>query len=143
MSIDLSELRVEVGLNKNESQAKLSQYSKSTEQKFVESILINVSGRLLMFQRDKNGPLFPAKNTDKFQSVMFCPPIIIASCVENIWTISNTICNNNYMKMSLWLSCGANGMKVWIPLTLKEDSVRFQSHRIMLSFPLNIYPLGI
>jgi hypothetical protein len=34
-------------------------------------------------------------------------------------------------------------MKVWLPLSHKEDLVRFQSHRIMLSFPLTIYPLAI
>lgn len=73
--------------------------------------------------------------------IEFRPPIIIASCVENLWTLSNIDCNT-YMKSSLWLCCGSNGMKVWLPLSHKEDSVRFQSHRIMLNFPLSIYPLG-
>jgi hypothetical protein len=75
--------------------------------------------------------------------LLFQPPLIIASCVENIWTTSSFDCNNAYMRSSLWLSCGANGMKVWMPLSHKEDSVRFQSQRIMLSFPLTIYPLAI
>jgi hypothetical protein len=134
-----------------------------------------------MFQRDKNSPLLVVKNMKKIKSVnffffslffssinsfnnfkiTFCPPIIIASCVENIWAISNIECDNLYMKLSLWLSCGSNGikvcifsspsfvtsnllfMKVWLPLSHKEDLVRFQSHRIMLSFPLTIYPLAI
>ncbi len=59
-----------------------------------------------------------------------------------MWTTSSTDCTNAYMKSSLWLSCGASGMKIWMPLSHKEDSVRFQSHRIMLSFQLTTYPLG-
>jgi hypothetical protein len=65
LSIGLSELRVEVGLNRTENQTN----SPKNSQKYIESILINVSGRLLMFQRDKSGPLFPSKNIKKLKNV--------------------------------------------------------------------------
>lgn len=140
ISIALSELRVEVGLNKTDTNYLINSQNSCLN---IESILLNVSGRLLMFQRDKNSSSIPAKSVKKIKSPLFCPPCIIASCVENIWTTSNIECDNIYMKLSLWLSCGSNGMKVWLPLSHKEDSVRFQSHRIMLSFPLSIFPLAI
>ncbi len=60
LSISLSELRVEVGLNKEDVNS----------QKYIESILLNVSGRLLMFQRDKNSPLLAAKNIKKIKTVI-------------------------------------------------------------------------
>ena len=98
LSIGLSELRVEVGLNKSDA---VSYINSNNYQKNIESILLNVSGRLLMFQRDKNSPLLVVKNMKKIKSVnfffspspfflqliisflkiTFCPPIIIASCV--------------------------------------------------------------
>ena len=66
LSIGLSELRVEVGLNKSDA---VSYINSNSYQKYIESILLNVSGRLLMFQRDKNSPLLLVKNMKKIKSV--------------------------------------------------------------------------
>ena len=73
LSISLSELRVEVGLNKSDA---VSYINSNNYQKYIESILLNVSGRLLMFQRDKNSPLLIVKNMKKIKSV-----IIVFFCV--------------------------------------------------------------
>lgn len=53
------------------------------------------------------------------------------------------------MKESLWLFCGIHGMRVWLPVLPCEDDVQrtyrhtFMSKRIMLSFSLKVYPLGM
>jgi hypothetical protein len=67
---------------------------------------------------------------------------MIAAWVENIWTISHQNSTNPYLSNALWLCCGLHGMKVWLPLYRKADEPIFQSHRIMLTFGLTIYPLG-
>jgi hypothetical protein len=67
---------------------------------------------------------------------------MIAAWVENIWTISHQNSTNPYLSNALWLCCGLHGMKVWLPLYRKVDEPIFQSHRIMLTFGLTIYPLG-
>ncbi len=72
----------------------------------------------------------------------FVAPVMIAAWVENIWTISQQNSTNPYLSNALWLCCGLHGMKVWLPLYRKVDEPIFQSHRIMLTFGLTIYPLG-
>jgi len=67
---------------------------------------------------------------------------MIAAWVESIWTISHQNSTNPYLSNALWLCCGLHGMKVWLPLYRKTDEPIFQSHRIMLTFGLTIYPLG-
>jgi len=67
---------------------------------------------------------------------------MIAAWVESIWTISHQNSTNPYLSNALWLCCGLHGMKVWLPLYRKVDEPIFQSHRIMLTFGLTIYPLG-
>ncbi len=46
------------------------------------------------------------------------------------------------MNLSLWINCGSNGVKVWLPLSGEENEVQ-QSNRVILSFNLNFYPLGL
>jgi RAB6A-GEF complex partner protein 1 len=110
-----------------------------------QSILLNVCGRLLLLQQERGGTSLVLQKTSKknaTQSVTFLPPVMIAARVENIWTISHRNSTNPYFSNALWLCCGLHGMNVWLPLYRKLDEPRFQSHRIMLSFGLTIYPLG-
>ncbi len=102
-------------------------------------------GRLLLLQQERGGSSLvlqkPAKK-NALQSVTFVAPVMIAAWVENIWTISQQNSTNPYLSNALWLCCGLHGMKVWLPLYRKVDEPIFQSHRIMLTFGLTIYPLG-
>ncbi|KAK2569545.1 Guanine nucleotide exchange factor subunit RIC1 [Acropora cervicornis] len=105
----------------------------------VESLIINVGGRLLMLQKDK---AYPERRTRKCS---FCLPVVLASCVENVWTSSTSSRTKRHLMEALWLGCGANGMKVWLPLFPGDDEYppNFLSKRIMLPFQLNIYPLAV
>ncbi|XP_029180425.2 guanine nucleotide exchange factor subunit RIC1-like [Acropora millepora] len=105
----------------------------------VESLIINVGGRLLMLQKDK---AHPERRTRKCS---FCLPVVLASCVENVWTSSTSSRTKRHLMEALWLGCGANGMKVWLPLFPGDDEYppNFLSKRIMLPFQLNIYPLAV
>lgn len=100
-----------------------------------ETLILNVSGRLLMIQRETN--------TNNFSPTFFT---CLASCVECIWLSTST---KSHIKDSLWLYSGAHGMRVWLPvLPCNGDITRnyrhtFMSKRIMLSFSLKLYPLVI
>ena len=51
-----------------------------------------------------------------------------------------------HLTASLWLYCGAHGMRVWLPVFPREGDHghTFMSKRIMLHFPLEkFYPLAI
>jgi len=105
----------------------------------VESLITNVGGRLLMLQKDK---AYPERKSKKSS---FCSPVVLASCVENVWTSSTSSRTKRHLMEALWLGCGANGMKVWLPLFPGNDEnpPNFLSKRIMLPFQLNIYPLAV
>ena len=51
--------------------------------------------------------------------------------------------HNLYLSEALWLYCGQE-MRVWLPLREKSQSSvhTFISNRIMLGFPVSIYPLS-
>lgn len=111
-----------------------------------QSILLNVCGRLLLLQQERGGSSLVLQKPSKknaLQSVTFLPPVMIAAWVESIWTISHQNSTNPYLSNALWLCCGLHGMKVWLPLYRKVDEPIFQSHRIMLTFGLTIYPLAV
>ena len=42
----------------------------------------------------------------------FLPPVMLASCVENIWYMINPVSSKQHLAESLWLACGAQGMQV-------------------------------
>ncbi|PSN48149.1 hypothetical protein C0J52_08719 [Blattella germanica] len=88
--------------------------------KEVESIMLNVSGRLLMVQREQNYRQSD-DNSDASLSRREKP----------------------HLTEALWLFCGAHGMMVWLPLFPRDGdkSHSFMSKRIMLPFHLRIYPL--
>lgn len=103
-----------------------------------ETLLLNVSGKLFMIQRDHW-----SKKTDS----LIVAPTILASNVENLWVPSESKKSKLHLTESVWLFCGSHGMKVWLPLFPKHDQnnkvYTFTSKRIMLPFNLKIYPLTI
>ena len=42
----------------------------------------------------------------------FCPPAMVATNVENMWTSSRCNVGKVQLMEALWLGCGAQGMKV-------------------------------
>ncbi len=111
----------------------------------VESIILNVGGRLLLFQRDRSGPQLKDNDT-KERLLPFCAPVMVASSVENMWSSSHPSNRKPHLTEALWLGCGATGMKVWLPLHPLQEEVKtkgFMSRRIMLPFRVDIYPLAI
>uniref|UniRef100_A0A3Q3M013 Protein RIC1 homolog n=1 Tax=Mastacembelus armatus TaxID=205130 RepID=A0A3Q3M013_9TELE len=79
------------------------------------------------------------------QQLPFCPPVVLAQCVENVWTTCRSNRKKRHLLEALWLSCGEAGMKVWLPLFPRDHRKphSFLSRRIMLPFHINIYPLAV
>lgn len=104
-----------------------------------ESLLLNISGKLLMVQREHL--------IDNPKVHFTCgPPNVLASCVENVWVPSRSLREKPHLTEALWLFCGAHGMRVWLPLfprNHQDNAHTFMSKRIMLPFHLRIYPLAI
>ncbi|XP_072379724.1 guanine nucleotide exchange factor subunit Rich [Diabrotica undecimpunctata] len=100
-----------------------------------ESILLNVSGRLLLVQRE-------LRNGEKYACLL---PTVLASCVENVWVPRQRRLEKAHLTEALWLFCGSHGMRVWLPLYPRDGDKThtFMSKRIMLPFHLRIYPLAI
>ncbi|XP_063398862.1 guanine nucleotide exchange factor subunit RIC1-like isoform X1 [Mytilus trossulus] len=113
--------------------------------KEAESLLLNVAGKLLMFPRDNTGPQIKENNLPKNKPLPFCPPAMVATNVENMWTSSRVNVEKAQLMEALWLSCGAQGMKVWLPLYPRDESKNhnFMSKRIMLPFRVDIHPLAV
>ncbi|XP_059616429.1 guanine nucleotide exchange factor subunit Rich-like [Phlebotomus argentipes] len=117
---------------KNESIPRVNQASQQSE-----TLILNVSGRLLMVQKENNG------NTCEHLT-----STCLASCVECIWLSDS---HKTHLKESLWLFCGGHGMRVWLPVFPRREGDSghrshrhtFMSRRIMLSFTLRVYPLVI
>ncbi|XP_031329698.1 guanine nucleotide exchange factor subunit Rich isoform X2 [Photinus pyralis] len=100
-----------------------------------ESIVLNVSGRLLLVQRE-------SRSGDRSTCTM---PTVLASCVESVWVPLRSKAEKVHLTEALWLFCGSHGMRVWLPLFPKDGDKThtFMSKRIMLPFSLRIYPLAI
>ena len=47
-----------------------------------------------------------------FFQVQFMSPVVLASCVENVWYMLDVNSYKKHLSESLWLACGAQGMKV-------------------------------
>uniref|UniRef100_A0A182NNT0 Protein RIC1 homolog n=1 Tax=Anopheles dirus TaxID=7168 RepID=A0A182NNT0_9DIPT len=115
----------------------------SYENSLSETLIMNVSGRVLMVQTDHNQPHHHGTGSANSQLTSTC----LASSVECIWVSESS---KTHIKESLWLYCGGYGMRVWLPVFPRTGetgsrSLRhtFMSKRIMLSFTLKIYPLVI
>ncbi|KAE8285048.1 RAB6A-GEF complex partner protein 1 [Larimichthys crocea] len=113
----------------------------------AESIMLNLAGQLIMLQRDRSGPQVREKETpaNSKKLLPFCPPVVLAQCVENVWTTCRSNKKKRHLLEALWLSCGEAGMKVWLPLFPRDHRKphSFLSRRIMLPFHINIYPLAV
>uniref|UniRef100_A0A3Q2YDM8 Protein RIC1 homolog n=1 Tax=Hippocampus comes TaxID=109280 RepID=A0A3Q2YDM8_HIPCM len=113
----------------------------------AESIMLNLAGQLIMLQRDRSGPQVREKETpvNNKKLLPFCPPVVLAQCVENVWTTCRSDRKKRHLLEALWLSCGEAGMKVWMPLFPRDHRKphSFLSRRIMLPFHINIYPLAV
>lgn len=113
----------------------------------AESIMLNLAGQLIMMQRDRSGPQIREKDSNPSQRKLlpFCPPVVLAQSVENVWTTCRANKQKRHLLEALWLSCGGAGMKVWLPLFPRDHRKphSFLSQRIMLPFHINIYPLAV
>lgn len=136
--------------------------SSATDQQ--HSVVINISGRLMILHHE-----FLVQENHQGNVPQYITPTVLASCVEMIWLprvcgpssqhSSNSYNSelagrdglshqqhynhNPYLSEALWLYCGQE-MRVWLPLREKSQSSvhTFISSRIMLGFPVSIYPLS-
>ncbi|XP_053677300.1 guanine nucleotide exchange factor subunit Rich [Anopheles nili] len=115
------------------------------ENSLSETLIMNVSGRVLMVQTDHQQQHHSHHGNSSANSQLTSS--CLASSVECIWVSESS---KTHIKESLWLYCGGYGMRVWLPVFPRTGetgsrSLRhtFMSKRIMLSFTLKIYPLVI
>ncbi|XP_070780927.1 guanine nucleotide exchange factor subunit RIC1 [Enoplosus armatus] len=137
VSVTLTSVRTETGITLKAPQQAC----------MAESIMLNLAGQLIMLQRDRSGPQVREKDTpaNNKKLLPFCPPVVLAQCVENVWTTCRSNRKKRHLLEALWLSCGEAGMKVWLPLFPRDHRKphSFLSRRIMLPFHINIYPLAV
>uniref|UniRef100_W5UAU8 Protein RIC1 homolog n=1 Tax=Ictalurus punctatus TaxID=7998 RepID=W5UAU8_ICTPU len=138
VSVTLTSVRTETGMSLKTTQQACN----------AESILLNLAGQLIMLQRDRSCPQVRDKDASASQKTLlpFCPPVVLAQCVESVWASSHSGSKKRHLVEALWLSCGESGMKVWLPLFPRRENRKphsFLSRRIMLSFLLDIYPLAV
>uniref|UniRef100_A0A8C2WHH4 Protein RIC1 homolog n=1 Tax=Cyclopterus lumpus TaxID=8103 RepID=A0A8C2WHH4_CYCLU len=137
VSVTLTSVRTETGITLKAPQ----------QAGMAESIMLNLAGQLIMLQRDRSGPQVREKETpaNNKKLLPFCPPVVLAQCVENVWTTCRSNRKKRHLLEALWLSCGEAGMKVWLPLFPRDHRKphSFLSRRIMLPFHINIYPLAV
>ncbi|XP_069939686.1 guanine nucleotide exchange factor subunit Rich isoform X2 [Cherax quadricarinatus] len=109
----------------------------------AQSIIINISGKVLMIQRDHrsdggntNGKLFQCAQMT---------PIVLASSCEALWCSSSAVSHKPHLSHALWLHCGFHGTRAWLPLfpNSADKSHTFMARRIMLPFTPSIYPLAV
>eukprot|EP00040_Diaphanoeca_grandis_P024885 m.137406 g.137406 ORF g.137406 m.137406 type:complete len:1155 (+) comp29919_c1_seq1:317-3781(+) len=127
----------------------LYETNETTEQNSaaLSGLIANVAGDLMLFALEPN---------DEGEQV-FSPPALLANGVENYWAWSPSVFNKpleRHLAEALWLGCGGEGMKVWMPLyhgepgspskrMLGGPSGEGLSKCVMLPFMLNIYPLSV
>jgi len=117
----------------------------------LPSLILNICGRVVMIQQQqpqnemcRDGSGLPGGRDSPSQMAL---PTVLASGCETIWfprAAGHT--DKPHLTASLWLYCGAHGMRVWLPVFPREGDHghTFMSKRIMLHFPLeDFYPLAI
>lgn len=108
----------------------------------IESVMLNVSGKLLMLQQDLPNPY-----AEQQEEWLFSFPVCLATSVEAMWTPplpSRPHPPEEHLMESLWLACGATGIKVWLPLFPRDEChPSFLSKRIMLTLPVAVYPQAV
>ncbi|EDV23434.1 uncharacterized protein TRIADDRAFT_58051 [Trichoplax adhaerens] len=107
-----------------------------SDEKEPESLLLNIAGRLILLPRDRS---------KKATQAAFSCPIALSSTVEMVWSTPRTRTTHKYLTDALWLGCGADGMKVWLPLYPSSEGKQpnFVAKRIMLPFKLDVYPQAV
>uniref|UniRef100_A0AAZ3QN58 Protein RIC1 homolog n=1 Tax=Oncorhynchus tshawytscha TaxID=74940 RepID=A0AAZ3QN58_ONCTS len=77
----------------------------------ADSIILNLAGQLIMLQRDRSGPQLQEKVpvTSSIHLLLpFCPPVVLAQYVENVWTTCRSNRKKRHLLEALWLvSCYA------------------------------------
>ncbi|KAK6052789.1 RIC1 protein, partial [Cooperia oncophora] len=113
----------------------------------VDTVLINVSGRLLTLNPHK-----VTKDVEPNEPFQLSQPIMVASFVEQVWHCRALTDREPpglpHLLNALWINCGSRGMRVWLPLIsgrrgMVSQDTSFISKRIMLPFELDICPLVI
>ncbi|CAG0903926.1 unnamed protein product, partial [Darwinula stevensoni] len=107
----------------------------------VEGIILNISGRLMLLPVELGSP--DPDDYDDFGRVTAGLPTVLASCVENVWLPGWKSGVKPHLTESLWLHCGAMGMRVWLPLLPHQGDKAFMAKRIMIQAPVSIYPLAV
>ncbi|KAG1667219.1 RAB6A-GEF complex partner protein 1 [Nymphon striatum] len=105
------------------------------------SIIINICGKLVMVQRDCSSNSL----SNGLSPLKYSSPVVLASCVENVWVSPKINSSKLHLTEALWISCGAHGMRVWLPLFPRdgEKPHNFMSKRIMLPIQITICPLAV
>lgn len=82
----------------------------------LKSILVNVSGNLLMFQPEANSLMSIPEDLKKTKPYTSLPPVLTSKHVENFWVVPNNQTfklHNHLINLTLWLNCGGTGVKLW------------------------------
>lgn len=110
----------------------------------AQSVIINISGKVLMIQRDQQQPIGSPTNGKLFHSAQMTPIVLASSC-EALWCSSCTVSHKPHLSHALWLHCGVHGTRAWLPLfpNSSDKSHTFMARRIMLPFTPSIYPLAV
>ena len=155
--------------NKKQSKrSKLVDSRRVSFKDYAQSILLNICGKLLLFQCDGDSTSSCDVSSGAVDasaaSCSFMAPVIIASCVENVWIppsdrrkIDASSSSHppqkshhqrgSHLLESLWLGCGHVGLKLWLPLnpaggrSSVADPDRqdiFVSKRIIMTIPLQV-----
>uniref|UniRef100_A0A673Y0I1 Protein RIC1 homolog n=1 Tax=Salmo trutta TaxID=8032 RepID=A0A673Y0I1_SALTR len=129
VSVTLTSVRTETGITLKAPQQAC----------MADSIILNLAGQLIMLQRDRSGPQLQEKVPNKTVNYLpFCPPVVLAQYVENVWTTCQA-------GMKVYLPSVFTTSIVWLPLFPRDHRKphSFLSRRIMLPFHINIYPLAV
>ena len=116
------------------------------DSKESETLIINVAGRLLILHRSEqvnSGKIITFSLFEIKEESFKVPPVVLASSVESLWAPPGPRNRNKlHLLDTLWLNCGAAGMRVWLPLFPRNNEKLLQ-RRIMLPFLSDIYPLAV
>lgn len=95
----------------------------------------------------------PVQVKAEMENWTFGNPVCLAASVETMWipllttptSHDHTHQTSVHLTESLWLACGWEGVKVWLPLFPKDEGHHpsFLSKRIMLTLPCLVYPQGV
>ncbi|XP_078485416.1 guanine nucleotide exchange factor subunit RIC1 isoform X1 [Ciona intestinalis] len=154
-SVTLTALHMESPMRRSSSSSSFS----SRGNRETEVLIVNVAGRLLLLQRSLEDDEIIEAEPNERKPMRFNPPVVLATCVENIWTTEHKKSEKIHLTDALWLGCGSAGVRVWLPLfpprQSRHNSAECGPHRgfelqlltarrITLTFALDsCYPLAV